>query len=224
MELNPFRVTSPESTGNGTLMERLTPESAGGHSASANLLLQGILTMRTIFTSFCRHLAVIWILWTVRFCLVYLGNPVIFFFYILFILDLAPDSWPVAKQMGTNVTWLNPITYIVVTLPLYIGWIVGSIGVSSKLGGSCCFRGNFDSEKFLAWYVSPGAIIASIPGFLNLSIWCTSGMEGNIMGFIFALPMLIAAVVNFVMWIRAIVSSFKDPDDVEDHEIRNEQV
>jgi len=164
--------------------------------------------------------------WGVRFFLVYLGNPVIFLLFIVTVFELAPDSSLLSKKVSTNVTWLNPLTYILVTLPLYMGWIVGLIGLSSNiLGGGCCFVGNFDYEKFLAWYVSPGAIIASTPGLVNLYIWCTSGMEGNIFGFIFALPLLIAAVVNSVMWIRAFVSSFTrqdNPNDGEYHEIQNE--
>jgi len=85
--------------------------------------------------------------WGVRFFLVYLGNPVIFLLFIVTVFELAPDSSLLSKKVSTNVTWLNPLTYILVTLPLYMGWIVGSMGVCSNiLGGSCCF-GNFDAEK-----------------------------------------------------------------------------
>jgi len=150
--------------------------------------------------------------WIARFFLVYLGNPLLFFFWISVFRMAEHDSWLILKDLGGNTRWLNPITYILVTLPLYIAWIFGSIGASACLEGSRCFRGNFDSEIYFTWYVTPGAIIASIPGVLNLCVWCTTGMEGNIMGFIFFLPMLIASVVKFVMWIRAFKAAFTSHD------------
>jgi len=50
-------------------------------------------------------------------------------------------------------------------------------------------------------------MVTAIPGLLNLLIWCTGGMEGNIMGFLFFGPMLIAAAINLCMWIFALVNS-----------------
>lgn len=166
--------------------------------------------------------------WSVRFFFVYLGNPVVFFLFSLFTANvLAFNPWFYTKKiaLSTTVTWVNPIAYIIATLPLYMAWIAASIGISSTLEMSRCIEGNFDSEKFFAWYVSPGAIVASLPGLLNLFIWCTSGMHGILWGLCVG-PMLILAVVHSIMWILAFLSSFtkQDLEDGEYYELQNELV
>mmetsp|Transcript_42190 Transcript_42190/g.77120 ORF Transcript_42190/g.77120 Transcript_42190/m.77120 type:complete len:176 (-) Transcript_42190:287-814(-) len=143
--------------------------------------------------------------WKVRFLLVYLGNPAIFYLFLfielpIFISVLGEDSWLTTKTVN-NVAWLNPLFYLLVTLPVYIGW-VGLVSLPARV----------DMEKLLDNYVSGCALITSIPGILNLFVWCTSGMEGNIMGFVFFLPLLIVVAVNFCLWIDAIRSSLRTPD------------
>jgi len=133
--------------------------------------------------------------WIFRFVLVCLGNPVLFFLFLS--LRQFGDSWFTISRVGFNVDWINPLTYTLVTLPLYSLWIsINIIGCRVNL------------ETFLEHYVAIVAIVVSMPGLMNLCVWCTSGMEGNIFGLIFFLPMLIATTINFFLWIRALMNSF----------------
>ena len=71
-------------------------------------------------------------------------------------------------------------------------------------------------EKLLDTYVSGCALIMSIPGLLNLFLWFTVGIEGNIFGFAIFPLLLIVAFVNFCLWIHAIRSSLRTPDTSQD--------
>jgi len=144
--------------------------------------------------------------WKVRFLLVYLGNPAIFYLFLfielpIFISVLGEDSWLTTKTVN-NVAWLNPLFYLLVTLPVYIGWI-GLVSLPARV----------DMEKLLDNYVSGCALIISIPGLLNLFVWCTLagwkatfGENFGIQIFVF---LSIVAVVNFCLWINAIRSSLR---------------
>merc|ERR1711862_280425 len=129
------------------------------------------------------------------FAAVYLGNPGVFFFYLLLVGTLfeKANTWLIAKEVGANTTWMNPVTYILITFPMYVAWITLQY-----------VHFGFELAEFLEDYVSVGSIIVAIPGLLNLAVWFTSGMEGNVMGFIFALPLLIATAVNLCMWLAAL--------------------
>lgn len=132
-----------------------------------------------------------------RFFLVYLGNPIIFILFVLLAL-------PGAIKIVSNVMWLNPIYYILVTLPIYAGWIF-IITLPPQV----------DTKKIFEAYVSNVAICVAIPGLINIFVWCSSGMESNIMGFIFFGPLVIAAIVNMVLWICAMYSSLRTANSTQ---------
>ena len=150
--------------------------------------------------------------WKIRFAAVYLGNPVVFFAF-LFLLGIffsliparltpSDDSWFVMKEVSTNVNWLNPVTYIAITFPLYIFWL--------SLQNTFL---HIDLETFLESYVSIGAVVAAVPGLYNLFVWCTQGMEGNVFGFLFFLPLLIASIFYLSMWIMALRGAYTSYED-----------
>ena len=99
------------------------------------------------------------------------------------------------------------IILLLVTLPVYIGWI-GLVSLPARV----------DMEKLLDNYVSGCALIISIPGLLNLFVWCTLGGWRatflEISGFILFRLLLIVAVVNFCLWINAIRSSLRGHKDI----------
>ena len=140
--------------------------------------------------------------WIGRFIVVCLGNPFLFFLTFPAMLSLVKESWLTAKTVDSNITWLNPVTYFLISFSIYIIWI----------SSNCTFF-KINLDTFLENYVSVGAIIVSTPGLINLSIFCTVGMEGNAFGFLFVLPLLAAAAVNLCMWIRALRSAWAAQDD-----------
>lgn len=106
------------------------------------------------------------------------------------------------KEVSTNVNWLNPVTYIAITFPLYIFWL--------SLQNTFL---HIDLETFLESYVSIGAVVAAVPGLYNLFVWCTQGMEGNVFGFLFFLPLLIASIFYLSMWIMALRGAYTSYED-----------
>ncbi|KAI2509086.1 hypothetical protein MHU86_5334 [Fragilaria crotonensis] len=108
------------------------------------------------------------------------------------------------KMVDVNVTWLNPALYVLITFPLYAFWIWLQV---TFLTLACSSKCTFDAEIFYNHYVSIVSCLWAIPGLLNMYVWSTSGMEGNVMGFIFALPLLIATLAYIIRWIIALVAS-----------------
>jgi hypothetical protein len=108
------------------------------------------------------------------------------------------------KKVEVNTDWMNPGLYVLFTLPLYIAWVALQI----ELLPSCFPSRTFDHGALLASYASVGALFAALPGILNLLVFSTSGMEGNVMGFLFALPLLIAIGFYFGMWVHAVLASY----------------
>lgn len=134
--------------------------------------------------------------WKIRFAAVYLGNPVLFFAFLSLLGNYTrrDDSFLV-KKVSTNVYWFNPVGYIAITLPMYTFWL--------SLQNILVFP-HIDVGTFLESYVSIGAIVAAVPGLLCVYICCTEGMEGNVFGFLFFGPLLIASIFYLSMWIMAL--------------------
>ena len=96
------------------------------------------------------------------------------------------------------------------TLPPYLLWFWTQARVLIPL--LCYLLGStrvLNVDTFCAKYAGPGACAAAIPGLVNLWVWSTEGMEGNVMGFIFAPILLLAAALYVVLWIVAVVSSLE---------------
>ena len=147
--------------------------------------------------------------WVAGFVAVYLGNPLVFMAYILAWPDGAQFRGKVLgmmpfKRVSTNTDWMNPLLFVAITLPVYLVWVL--INAEAMKAVNACRDRSFDARNYFETY-TPWAVAVTIPGLLNLLVWCTSGMEGNIMGFIFALPLLIAQALYLAMWVYALFSS-----------------
>ncbi|KAI2509074.1 hypothetical protein MHU86_5322 [Fragilaria crotonensis] len=145
--------------------------------------------------------------------IVYLGNPILFFLYAyLFAMSNMESDQEGKKILGIatvkkvdlNVVWLNPALYVLITFPLYAFWIWLQV---TLLTLACSSKCTFDAEIFYNHYVSIASCLWAIPGLLNMLVWSTCGMEGNLMGFCFFLPLLIATLAYIIMWIIALVAS-----------------
>jgi hypothetical protein len=143
--------------------------------------------------------------------LVYLGNPIVFIFYLLAMSNKESDQdgkkilgITSIKMIGTNTAWLNPVLYVLITFPLYAFWIWVQVTLLTLRCSSKC---KFDAEIFYNHHISVASCLWAIPGLLNILVWSTSGMEGNIMGFFFAPPLLIAILAYIIKWMIAIVAS-----------------
>jgi hypothetical protein len=115
-------------------------------------------------------------------------------------------------MVGNNVAWLNPALYILITFPLYAFWIwdpshITALRCSSTSTSTTSSSCTFDAETFFNYHISVVSCLWAIPGLLNILVWSTSGMEGNVMGFCFALPLLIATLAYIVRGIMALVAS-----------------
>ncbi|KAI2493989.1 hypothetical protein MHU86_20563 [Fragilaria crotonensis] len=123
--------------------------------------------------------------------IVYLGNPIVFFLYMFTMMnnESEQDGKKILgitsiKRLGDNVSWLNPALYVLITFPLFVFWIWLQVTLLTR---ACSTKCTFDAEIFYNHYVSIVSCLWAIPGLLNMYVWSTCGMEGNVMGFIFAL-------------------------------------
>jgi hypothetical protein len=157
--------------------------------------------------------------WPARFLLVYLGNPIVFVSYFGAMSNSTFEDGVrifgirTFRTVGFNISRVNIFLYVLITSPLYALWFWTQARVLIPL--LCNLVGSthvLNIETFCAKYAGPGACAAAVPGLVNLWVWSTEGMEGNAMGFIFALPLLIAAVFYVVLSIAAAVSSLERPD------------
>ncbi|KAI2497779.1 hypothetical protein MHU86_16721 [Fragilaria crotonensis] len=155
----------------------------------------------------------------IRYSLVYLGNPIIFFLYLSAMANKESSNQYGKKILGIisvkmvdiNVAWLNPALYVLITLPFYTLWIWLQV---TLLTLACSSKCTFDAQIFYDHHTSVAACLWAIPGLYNILVWSTSGMEGNVMGLFFALPLLIATLAYIIMWIMALVASTRNPLDI----------
>jgi hypothetical protein len=154
--------------------------------------------------------------WPLRFLLVYLGNPILFVSYFGQMSDNTSEDGirifgvKTFTTVSTNVSKLNFAMYVLITLPPYLMWFWAQIRIIVPF--VCFLFGSthaLNVDTFCARQAGVGACLAAIPGLLNMLVWSTEGMEGNIMGFIFALPLLIAAIFYVVLWIDGVCASLE---------------
>jgi hypothetical protein len=168
--------------------------------------------------------------WPLRFLAVYAGNPVVFVAYFMAMSNntgedgLAVLGIKTFRTVETNTSWMNPFLFVMITFPLYLLWFYAQISwIVPGLLSVCWSSRALKIDAFCANYAGPGALIAAAPGLLNAFVWITSGMEGNIMGFLFALPLLVATGAYVVMWFVVVCTSLEyrsvqSYDDNEDNE------
>jgi hypothetical protein len=154
--------------------------------------------------------------WPLRLLAVYLGNPIVFLSYMLAMGDGTNQDgktilgFKAFKTVSTNTSQINFFLFLLITLPLYVLWFYAQVNWIVP-GLLFVFRSSrtLSIDKFCTNYAGVGACIASTPGLLNMFVWSTSGMEGNVMGFIFALPLLVAVIAYVAMWFVAVCSSLE---------------
>ena len=143
--------------------------------------------------------------WVARFVAVCLGNPLAFFGYFGYVTQHHEVLGITAfKDLGGNIFWMNPLLFVAVTFPIYLLWVL--FNVEAIRAVTVCSDRSFDANNYFETY-TPRAAAVAIPGLLNLLVWGTSGMEGNVFGFMFFLPLLIAQVLYLAMWVYALCSS-----------------
>jgi hypothetical protein len=147
---------------------------------------------------------------------VYLGNPLLFIAYMLAMGDSASQDgktifgFKTFKTVAFNTSRINLFLYVLITLPLYAAWFWAQIHciVPFFLWLLRSSR-TLNVDAYCARQAGVGACIAAIPGLLSMLVWSTTGMEGNVMGFLFALPLLVAAIAYIILWFVAICSSLE---------------
>lgn len=142
------------------------------------------------------------IFWSIKYFIVYLGNPILFFLYIIGLGERSIGPFVTFTKLGYNTNRINILLYLSITFPIYIAWLCLQIIVLRRVHST-----SFSLDKFLECAASNGSLISSIPGLISLLVFATSGMEGNVFGFLFALPMLLASLSYIILWGDAVFSS-----------------
>ena len=143
--------------------------------------------------------------WVVRFVAVGLGNPFVFLVYKDYVTEHHKVLGIIAiEDVGVHTKWINPLLFVAVALPYYLVWVLFNVEAIRLV--TVCSDRSFDASNYFETY-TPMAAAVAIPGLLNLLAWGTSGMEGNVFGFMFFLPLLIAQVLYLAMWVYALCSS-----------------
>jgi hypothetical protein len=139
----------------------------------------------------------------IRFIIAALGHPVLFFCYLSWFAD---DSLGIQSidifgfkafyNVSTNVYRINLIMFSIFSLLTYYFWIQLQVIILR------CFK-KYDVNKFISSQLNAGFFVG-IFGLLNLLLWCV-GMEGNIFGFIVALPLFLLAIISIIIFIIQLV-------------------
>lgn len=130
-----------------------------------------------------------------------LGHTIIFLFFLFFLAEgqLGAQSpkvfnFPLFFEVSTNVYRINLLVYIPFALLLYGIWFTLQFSILHR------FR-HFTIAQFLVKKFTRFYLILCGAGYLNLVGWII-GMEGNVFGFIFALPEFIISLIFAFMEIR----------------------
>lgn len=129
-----------------------------------------------------------------RFALVAIGNPFVFWACWAFFIKNQPAKifgYEICSIISTNVYRINFVLFLLFALLVYAGWLAML---------TCIFKiikSKLNIEKFINAKLNFISIIISIFGYFNISFWF-DGMEGNIFGFIFFLPMFLLKGVPII--------------------------
>lgn len=98
---------------------------------------------------------------------------------------------PFFYEIGTNVYQINLWFYLVFAMILYTVWLGFQYWIMYRFHQF--FLSDFASKKFTLPYM----ILCGV-GYINLYFWVV-GMEGNVFGFLFALPLMMLAFAMMIM-------------------------
>lgn len=112
-------------------------------------------------------------------------------------------------ELSTNVQAIHLPLFLAFSLPLYLAWTVAHVVVLRR------FRPAFSAKRYLRSSFLRELLPCAF-GALHLAVW-VNGMEGNVFGFLFALPLLLACLVSVALYLfhtfRAFTGRFDDPAD-----------
>lgn len=137
----------------------------------------------------------------IKYVICALGHPLLFLYFLFYLAEESfgntKDSFigqPLFFEVSTNVYRLNFLVYVPYALILYGIWL----GIQFWLLHQ--FR-RFTLEQFLAKKFTTFYLILCGMGWINIIFWIM-GMEGNVFGFIFALPLLLLSLLVAFMEIK----------------------
>lgn len=142
----------------------------------------------------------------------YAGHPILFLAYLAYcgqgslggdgVTYFGVESF---CKVGANVYKIHLGLYLLLTFPVYLLW---SLAIPSILS----LRRSFCLETYLRSRVSNKSLFFALPGLLNLYVWSSEGMEGNVFSFLFGLPLLGASLGYFINWVDDVIKSFQRSD------------
>lgn len=125
---------------------------------------------------------------------------------------LAIEYWlaiPSFFHPGSNTDQINLTAFLPAGSLLYYAWVRSQVAFFSKR------RPHFSPRRFLA-SKALGNIPACAVGAINLWVFAKDGMEGNVFGFLFALPLLVVVLVSIVVWIVQTIRASRGHFDLRD--------
>lgn len=129
-------------------------------------------------------------------------NPIIFFIYIFTIgaagMDPGSWSWEIKTftAVETNVYVINLGLFLPFALLVYTGFLALDVYWHRRS------LKTFAWPQWLKLRFSWWSLLTNLPAIGNLVMW-SLGMEYNVFGFIFVLPMLMGSTANMVLWVNA---------------------
>lgn len=140
------------------------------------------------------------ILYTLLSTLIAWTNPLVMLAFAQVWTLLAVDDWlaiPSFFLEGSNTHRINLAAFLPAGSLLYYAWVRGQVAFFSRR------RQHFCPNRFLM-SKALGSIPSSVVGAINL-LFFVKGMEGNVFGFLFALPLVLAGIVSVALWISQTV-------------------
>lgn len=145
-------------------------------------------------------------LWFIKFFMVYLGHPILFFLFFFGLGKKSFGPFMTFTILGFNTPRINIVLYLLITFPIYITWLYLEIIVLIRV------HSTFSLEKFLECVTSNASTVLSIPGILNLLVFATTGMEGDVFGVFFAVPLLLTSLSYLVLWGDTVICSCRETE------------
>lgn len=125
------------------------------------------------------------------------GNPLVFGLYMTCSPRLASVLGTEASfKVDTNVRRINVPLFLFFSFTLYVCGVYLHVALHRAVT-------RFNARVMFSYAFSPWSLLLSLPGLFNFYVWAWVGMEGNVFGFLFVLPLLITQFLTCVHWIFA---------------------
>jgi hypothetical protein len=109
----------------------------------------------------------------------------------------------VSKEIGSNTTKINILLFIPIAIAIYLLWNSLTFFILHYFKPDLKFL-NYLELKYNTW-----DLLACIAGLIALFVSSANGMEGNIFGFIFFLPLILSQTAILVLFVRFVYLLFK---------------